>query len=85
VGESPAETAVREAREEIGVEVRVRLIDGDPAPDHDEVDAAAWFGPEELDDLSLNRFSLALLTAIGRLAPGAVVPAGEDKATRAES
>jgi 8-oxo-dGTP pyrophosphatase MutT (NUDIX family) len=98
VGESPAAAAVREAREEIGVDVElVRLLDvlggpdyevsypngdrvayvdavyearivrGSPVVSDGELSELAWFEPEELPRLELNRFARALLSATGRL------------------
>jgi ADP-ribose pyrophosphatase YjhB (NUDIX family) len=97
-GESPAQAAVRETREEIGVEIRlIRLADvlggpdyevsysngdraayvtaayeaeitsGLPEPADGELAEVAWFRPDQLPDLALNRFARALLTAIGHL------------------
>jgi ADP-ribose pyrophosphatase YjhB (NUDIX family) len=78
IGESPAQAAVREAREEIGVDIRLlRLRDvlggpeyevtygGIPSPDHDEVSDVAWFACELLPGLTLSPFARALLTATG--------------------
>jgi ADP-ribose pyrophosphatase YjhB (NUDIX family) len=98
IGESPAETAVREARVEIGTEVRLtRLLDVLGGPDYEvtypnadrvayvtavyeaeiiggtarvadsELTDAAWFSPDELAELTLNRFARALLTATGHI------------------
>ena len=98
IGESPTETAVREAREEIGAEVRLtRLLDVLGGPDYEvtypnadrvayvtavyeaeiiggtarvadsELTDAAWFSPDELAELTLNRFARALLTATGHI------------------
>ena len=98
LGESPAETAIREAREEIGTEIRLiglidvlggrdfevtypngdrtayvtavyeaEIVSGIPAIADGELSAVAWFSPAELTSLTLNRFSHALLTAIGRI------------------
>jgi ADP-ribose pyrophosphatase YjhB (NUDIX family) len=98
IGESPAETAVREAREEIGTDVRLtRLLDVLGGPDYEvtypnadrvayvtavyeaeivggapraadsELTDVAWFTPEELPELTLNRFARALLNATGHI------------------
>lgn len=98
VGESPAEAAVREAHEEIGVRVRLRrllavlggsdyevtypngdrvayvtasfeaeIVDGTPVADQDELDAVAWFRPDELPAVRLNQFARALLGDAGYL------------------
>jgi 8-oxo-dGTP pyrophosphatase MutT (NUDIX family) len=98
VGESPAQAAVREAREEIGAEVRLlglldvlggpdyevtypngdrtayvaavyeaEIISGTPAVADGELSDLAWFHPAELTQITLNRLSRALLTAIKRI------------------
>src|SRR5579863_8419313 len=78
-GESPAEAAVREAREEIGAGIRlVRLLavlggpdyevtypNGTPSPSDGELSEVAWFTPAELQALQLSRFTRAMLTATG--------------------
>jgi ADP-ribose pyrophosphatase YjhB (NUDIX family) len=97
-GETPADTAVREAREEIGAEVRLRrlldvlggpdyevtypngdraayvaavyeaeIVGGVPAVADGELSDVAWFTPEELRQLTLNRLSRALLRSIGHI------------------
>ncbi len=98
VGESPPEAAVREAREEIGAEVRLRelldvlggpdyeviypngdraayvtavyeaeVINGIPTAADGELSEVAWFGLEQLSQITLSRLSRALLTAVGRI------------------
>jgi ADP-ribose pyrophosphatase YjhB (NUDIX family) len=98
MGESPAEAAIREAREEIGAGVRLRgllgvlggpdyevtypngdqvayvtaayeaeIISGVPAAADGELSDVAWFRPADLAQITLNRFSTALLTAVGRI------------------
>src|SRR5579863_8817921 len=98
VGESPAEAAIREAREEIGAGVRLRellgvlggpdyevtypngdraayvtavyeaeIISGVPAVADNELSDIAWFRREDLAQITLSRFSCALLTAVGRI------------------
>jgi ADP-ribose pyrophosphatase YjhB (NUDIX family) len=98
IGESPAETAIREAREEIGADVRLtRLLDvlggpdyevtypngdraayvtaayeaeiihGVPVPADGELNDVAWFSPDDLAQLTLNRLSRALLKATGHI------------------
>jgi ADP-ribose pyrophosphatase YjhB (NUDIX family) len=98
IGESPAETAIREAREEIGADIRLkRLLDVLGGPDYEvtypngdrvayvtsvyeaeviggvprvadsELSDVAWFSPNDLPQITLNRFSRALLKAIGRI------------------
>lgn len=84
--ESPADAAIREAREEMGVAIRLRglldvlggpdftvtypngdrvsyvtvvyqaeITDGIPVADLDELSDVAWFTPQELTGLALNR------------------------------
>ena len=98
IGESPAETAIREAREEIGADIRLKklldvlggpdyevtypngdrvayvtsvyeaeVIAGGPAVADSELSDVAWFGPSDLSQLTVNRFSRALLKAIRRI------------------
>lgn len=98
VGESPSEAAIREAREEIGAEVRLRgllgvlggtdyevtypngdraayvtavyeaeIASGVPAVADGELSDIAWFRPADLTQITLSRFSRALLTAVGRI------------------
>jgi ADP-ribose pyrophosphatase YjhB (NUDIX family) len=98
VGESPAEAAIREAREEIGAGVRLQgllgvlggpdyevtypngdraayvtavyeaeIISGAPAVADGELSDIAWFRREDLAQITLSRFSCALLTAVGRI------------------
>ena len=99
-GESPAAAAVREAREEIGVDIRLgrlltvlggpdyeitypngdrvayvpavyeaEITEGTPSPSDGELSEVAWFTPAELQALQLSRFTRAVLTATGHLAP----------------
>ena len=98
IGESPAETAIREAREEIGADVRLtrllgvlggpdfevtypngdqaayvtavyeaEIISGIPGTADGELSDVAWFSPDELAHLTLNRLSRALLKATGHI------------------
>ena len=95
IGESPAETAIREAREEIGADIRLKklldvlggpdyevtypngdrvayvtsvyeaeVIAGVPAVADGELSDVAWFGPSDLSQLTVNRFSRALLASV---------------------
>jgi 8-oxo-dGTP pyrophosphatase MutT (NUDIX family) len=59
-GESPAQAAVREAREEIGVDIRlVRLLTVLGGPDYEIT----------YPNVELSRFTRALLTATGHVSP----------------
>lgn len=44
-----------------------RIIKGSPAPIDGELSDIAWFAPEDLQRLPLDRFASALLHAVGRL------------------
>ncbi|MFG1673828.1 NUDIX domain-containing protein [Micromonospora sp. NPDC049282] len=47
---------------------RAGVADGTPAPDHDEISELGWFAPPQLPEVSLNRFTRALLRTTGHLA-----------------
>jgi 8-oxo-dGTP pyrophosphatase MutT (NUDIX family) len=44
-----------------------RIVAGAPAPGDGELTELAWFGPDELPAVSMTRFALSVLRAIGRL------------------
>ena len=99
IGESPAQVAVREIREETGLQIsqlqlldvlggthyevtypngdrvayvtavyQARIAGGIPVPDLEEISQLGWFTPAQLSGVDLNRFTRALLRAIGHLA-----------------
>ncbi|WP_430788805.1 NUDIX domain-containing protein [Actinoplanes sp. G11-F43] len=53
---------------------RAGIDGGVPAPDREEISEVGWFGVDELAGLDLNRFSRALLRAIGMCGCGVPCP-----------
>ncbi len=46
------------------------VVEGDPAPDMEEVVELGWFEDEELGDLTLSRFTITLFRALGLIVDG---------------